>query len=116
MILPLYQFVTGYPEPIAWFMMPATMLVPDICPASRCLSTGECDVAFLAPWPDLRRLAADPGLNLTAPERKSNLSKSIEYLNRSIDKLKSLEMKDDQKYFLLSLSDAYKESGDYKSA
>ena len=62
------------------------------------------------------KMAADSSLNLTASERKSNLSKSIEYLNRAVDKFKSLEMKDDQKYFLLSLSDAYKESGDYKSA
>ena len=62
------------------------------------------------------KMAADPHLNLTASERKNNLSKSIEYLNSSIDKLKSLESKDDQKYFLLELTDAYKENGDYQNA
>ncbi len=62
------------------------------------------------------KIAADENRTNSTIAKNNNLKESIDYLSKAVDKFKALGVKEEQKYFLFSLSAAYKLNNDFQNA
>jgi len=62
------------------------------------------------------KIAADKNRTNSTIAKNNNLKESIDYLSKAVDKFKALGVKEEQKNFLFSLSEAYKLNNDFQNA